>query len=94
MKATKKITASLLLVALLFSTTLVLANQGQVVDINPVAATATVEDCETGEIVRVLDVDPALGVGLDCIVDYFNPTEQEERMGMVPVINFVITCGR
>ena len=70
------------------------ANVGQVIDVNTKEATATVTDTQTREIVRFEDVDPTLKVNNGCVVDYYNPTEQEARKGATATINEVLECPR
>ena len=70
------------------------ANVGTIVDICPAEATATTIEQGTREIVRFEDVDPGLELNLGCVVDYFMPTEQEQRNGAEPEILDVIECPR
>ena len=93
MKAIKNITATLI-VTFLFAANFASANVGTIVDICPAEATATTLDNSTREIVRFEDVDQGLEMGMGCIVDYFNPTEQQARRGMEPTINEVLGCAR
>ena len=93
MKAINTFTA-ILVITLSFAVNFASANVGTIVDVCPAEATATTIDNNTREIVRFEDVDPGLGVNMGCTVDYFNPTEQQARRGMEPVINDVIECPR
>ena len=91
MKAIKNITTALV-VTFTFAANFAAANVGTIVDVCPSEATATTLDNNTREIVRFEDVDPGLRIQMGCTVDYFNPTEQQQRMGMEPVINEVLGC--
>ena len=94
MKVFRNITTALVVASLFAVNFSAYAKLGTVLEISIPESTATTMDINTREIVRFEDVDPTLKMNPGCVVDYYNPTEQEARRGATPQINEVIECPR
>ena len=88
----KRVTLTLVMMCLLTANFVFAV--GTVIERQISDGTASAIDNTTREIVRFEDVDPSLIFSTGCVVDYYNPTEQEARLGAQPVINEVLECPR